>query len=1057
MTFFNRAGRGWFSALLILAGWAGVAQTDIVRMEYYLDTDPGIGQGSAIPLTADTDVTVDFTLSLTGVSQGIHLMSLRAQDANGTWSQTNHQVFFVIRDVEVQDLIAAEYYLDTDPGFGQGTVLSFTPSDSVLLESNLDLSGLAPGIHQLGVRAMNRFGNWSQSNLQTFFVIGSPAIPDLVAAEYYFDEDPGFGMGLPINVVASDSLLLTPSLDLTGLNPGIHQLHIRVQNATGNWSHSNTAVLFAVVAQEVASIDYLEYYFNEDPGFGLGISIEISPGDSIMINETIDLSSFAEGEILQFAIRARDSNGSWSASFSQEIIVANLEEQVISFTMIAAKTYGDDTFTLEATSDSGLPVTFSSSDESVLSIIGDQATILAAGDVTVTAAQDGDTEFKPAASVDQSLEIAKAALTIQADDQTKAYGESNPGLTVSYTGFVNSEDEHVLETLPSLSTTAIEDSDAGTYNITLSGTSALNYSIAEVPGVLTISKAPLSITALDASRIYGAANPSFELIYEGFVLGQNELVLDNATQFNTEATVASDVGLYSIIPVTGEDNNYSITDIAGELLITKTTLSTVLSDQSRVYGQSNDKLEFTYEGFVNGDDATVIDTTPTVSTDATESSDVGVYAMHLVGGEDNNYEILVSVEPAMLTVTKAELIASADDQTKVYGEQNPELTINYVGFVLTDEPEVLDTAPLASTDADESSGVGDYPITLSAGLDNNYAITSENGRLTVAQAALRAVAEDVSRTYGDENPAFGIFYSGFVNNDTEAVINVPPVATTTAGITSNVGTYAIELSEGSDDNYMISVSNGTLTVEQTELVVTAADESRTYGAANPVFAVQYEGFVNGEDESVLDVLPTPSTAADETSDVGEYSIEISGGNDLNYAISRSSGTLTIEKAPLTVTVDDVTIVEGEQIPSFTFSFEGFLNGDEEADIAPPDANTSATSTSDPGEYPIELSNGDAFNYVLTLVNGVLTIEARPLGLTEDVNLMVYPNPVTDRLMLNAGNLQIERLELYNMNGQLIRQLSPSQNEYDLVNLPNGIYSLFIFSKGKKSIVRLIKN
>ena len=82
--------------------------------------------------------------------------------------------------------------------------------------------------------------------------------------------------------------------------------------------------------------------------------------------------------------------------------------------------------------------------------------------------------------------IGKAALTIKANDQQREEGEENPELTVTYNGFVNGEDNSVLTTQPTISTTATKESPAGTYPITVSGAEAANYDITYTNGTLTI-------------------------------------------------------------------------------------------------------------------------------------------------------------------------------------------------------------------------------------------------------------------------------------------------------------------------------------------------------------------------------------------------------------------------------------------------------------------------------------------------------------------------------------------------------------------------------------------
>ena len=131
---------------------------------------------------------------------------------------------------------------------------------------------------------------------------------------------------------------------------------------------------------------------------------------------------------------------------------------------------------------------------------------------------------------------------------------------------------------------------------------------------------------------------------------------------------------------------------------------------------------------------------------------------------------------------------------------------------------------------------------------------------------------------------------------------------------------------------------------------------------------------------------TISVEADKYSPVGEYKITVSHSNE--YAISRQEfcvaedGVLTITKAPLTATVKNVTINQGEEIPSFQIEYSGFKLGENESVLSEkPTASTIATSQSPVGEYDITLSGGEAQNYEFSYVNGKLTIVESASGIS----------------------------------------------------------------------------
>jgi hypothetical protein len=94
-----------------------------------------------------------------------------------------------------------------------------------------------------------------------------------------------------------------------------------------------------------------------------------------------------------------------------------------------------------------------------------------------------------------------------------------------------------------------------------------NYAISYVNGSLTVKPAPLTITAGNATRIQGEANPSFRVSYSGFVLGEGPGVLGGTLTFSTAATPRSAPGLYTITPGGLTSGNYDITFVPGTLTV----------------------------------------------------------------------------------------------------------------------------------------------------------------------------------------------------------------------------------------------------------------------------------------------------------------------------------------------------------------------------------------------------------------------------------------------------------------------------------------------------------
>src|SRR5207302_1053340 len=168
-----------------------------------------------------------------------------------------------------------------------------------------------------------------------------------------------------------------------------------------------------------------------------------------------------------------------------------------------------------------------------------------------------------------------------------------------------------------------------------------------------------------------------------------------------------------------------------------------------------------------------------------------------------------------------------------YGAALPTLTASYSGFVNGDTAASLTTAPTLTTTATASSHVGSYGITAAGAVDADYSISYVDGTLTVTTAALTITANDQSKVYGAALPTLTASYSGFVNGDTAASLTTAPTLTTTATASCHVGSYGITAAGAVDADYSITYVDGTLSVTQAALTITANDQSKVYGAALP--------------------------------------------------------------------------------------------------------------------------------------------------------------------------------------------------------------------------------
>jgi len=503
-------------------------------------------------------------------------------------------------------------------------------------------------------------------------------------------------------------------------------------------------------------------------------------------------------------------------------------------------------------------------------------------------------------------------LTVTADNQSRIYGTTNPILTVSYTGFINGDGTNVLTGAPTLNTAANVTSPIGNYTITVNqGTlNSTNYGFLFVNGTLTVNPAVLTVTAGSTNKTYGQT-----VLFKGTEFTSSGLLNGNtvtnvslsSSGAGTTASVANSPYPINASNATGAGlTNYTIQYQPGTLIVNRAPLTATANNVSRPYGATNPVLTVSYSGFVNGEGTNVLSGSPALTTSATTNSPLGGYMIINNPGNLVAANYAVSLVNGMLTVTGAVLTATADDQTRAYGATNPVLTVSYSGFVNGESTNVLSGSPVLTTSATTNSPVGDYVITNNPGnlVATNYAVNLANGTLTVTGAVLTATADNVSRAYGATNPVLTVSYSGFVNGEGTNVISGAPVLTTSAVTNSPAGDYTITNSLGDlmATNYAVSLANGTLTVTGAVLTVTADNQTRMYSLTNPPLTASYVGFVNSENIGVLQGSPVLGTSANSSSPVGNYPITIAQGtlSADNYSFVFNGGTLTVTSAPVPV-------------------------------------------------------------------------------------------------------------------------------------------------------------
>ncbi|MBU0488967.1 MAG: PKD domain-containing protein [Bacteroidetes bacterium] len=291
----------------------------ITAMEYFYDADPGFGNGIQVAFPQDTIIDTNFVFQMSGLSPGLHFLNVRASDSSGTWSMTYMYPVMLLGNIAHANIVALEYFVDNDPGFGSGVALPLSPDSLVEVMDTLDLSGFSSGLHMLHIRAKDENNNWSQTYPRPVLVVKSSDAPMITKIEYFLDDEPGFGNGVTVPLSPATVIDTALSFDLSGLPTGLHFLNVRAADSSGTWSHTYMYPLMLKGSMILADIISIEYFVDNDPGFGNGNSLPLSPDSLVEAIDTLDLSSFSTGmHILH--LRAKDANGNWSQTFTRPFL-----------------------------------------------------------------------------------------------------------------------------------------------------------------------------------------------------------------------------------------------------------------------------------------------------------------------------------------------------------------------------------------------------------------------------------------------------------------------------------------------------------------------------------------------------------------------------------------------------------------------------------------------------------------------------------------------------------------------------------------------------------------
>jgi hypothetical protein len=288
--------------------------TDISAAEFFVDTDPGVGNGTSVTITSGPNPTFVATVPTTALSGGFHFVAIRTKDLNNKWSLFEGRGFYISSSTaNVTDISAAEFFVDTDPGAGNGTAVTIAPGPNPTFVATVPTTSLTPGFHFAAIRTRDASGKWGLFEARGFYISTSTTnVTNITAAEFFVDIDPGVGNGSAVTITSGPNPIFVATVPTASLTTGFHFAAIRTRDASGKWSlFESRGFYISTQTNNVSNMVEAEYFIDADPGVGNASPFTIPNAANFSQNFSLNVPSGTSNGTHTIAVRVRNAEGKW--------------------------------------------------------------------------------------------------------------------------------------------------------------------------------------------------------------------------------------------------------------------------------------------------------------------------------------------------------------------------------------------------------------------------------------------------------------------------------------------------------------------------------------------------------------------------------------------------------------------------------------------------------------------------------------------------------------------------------------------------------------------------
>ena len=641
--------------------------------------------------------------------------------------------------------------------------------------------------------------------------------------------------------------------------------------------------------------------------------------------------------------------------------------------------------------------------------------------------------------VSNDYTIMQRNITIIANEKQKIYGEPDPEL--EYKCIDTQTEEEISADLAGIMTRQ-EGQGVGVYEInqgSITSENNKNYNITFISNNLHINKRNCEVSITVNNKVYDGdikadctykflnlvnndkdyLNATFELEFSDPFVGENKVV--RLADYKINGTV--------------KDNYNFILEKSFNADISKREAFIFIENQTKIYGESDKEFVYSLSNLIQGDSVEI-------SLEREEGEDVGVYDINVASCCNVNYEIVYE-SVAKLNISPKEIEIFAKDQTKIFGDEDPEFTYEIRDAQQLQFNDKLDDILGGLLKRKEGENPGTYSIIQGDLKPNkNYLIIFNEGNLTITKRNVVVTIFNQEKVYGDEDPLF-------VYETQNIVLGYPVKLKIDREEGEDVGVYTLTSNNLENSRYNIELVSGKLTINPRQITLKADDKFKLYGSDDPTFSASItDGDLQYDDD--FDSLISGCMARVYGEEVGEYKISkgtLSIGS--NYIISFVNGLFEILPQEIEVSAEQKTKYYGDSDPKFTFTItKGTLFNDDsftgELERLPGEEIGSYTIT----KGSLSLNS----NYKITFVPNSLIIEKRKIKIIADEKTKIYGDEApsftykieggfVDGDVLE-GRLDREKpttesnLNLFEMTGRYLITSTLSSPKYEIEFIPN---------------------